>query len=157
MSQVELGDMPTSANSSIPCEEFSLFKQALIKLRKVDDFVIQRLNTAIPTDTFKKAGSISVKHHKCDDFHMQLEDAYSGRISAIENCIKKMEVRVDALRAQRSKDRDNSVLSEELSERQGSLRLMQNELNYERIIQERSMKVFKERCGSFDTVESTSS
>ncbi|KNC85591.1 hypothetical protein SARC_02247 [Sphaeroforma arctica JP610] len=142
--------MAETRYDGIPCEDFTLFKQAIIKLRKVDDFVVQRLNTAIPTDTFKHQESVSVKQDKCAGFHKELGAAYSGRVGAIENCIKIAEAKVDSLRAARSKDRDNSLLAEEISEKQGNLRMMQNELNYERVIQERSMKVFKERCDSFD-------
>ena len=37
--------------STLPCEDYSQFKQALIKLRKLDDLIVNRLNTTIPTDT----------------------------------------------------------------------------------------------------------
>lgn len=52
--------------STLPCDDYSMFKQALTKLRKVDDFVVQKLNTTIPTDTFKNADSIEKKDAQCD-------------------------------------------------------------------------------------------
>eukprot|EP00122_Pirum_gemmata_P014925 Pgem_evm1s13935 len=50
---------------SIPCCDFTVFKQSLANLRKIDDFVVQNLNTNIPTDTFKNQDAIEKKHIQC--------------------------------------------------------------------------------------------
>eukprot|EP00124_Ichthyophonus_hoferi_P003628 Ihof_evm5s327 gene=Ihof_evmTU5s327 len=103
---------------TIPCEDYTLFKQALNKLRMVDDFVVQKLNTAIPTDTFKRAESIGTKQQRCSEFCSELEIAYEGRKHAISACISKTEAQVTELRALRAKDRDDVVISEQLSDTQ---------------------------------------
>lgn len=58
--------------ASLPCDDYTQFKAALTKLRSVDDFVIQKLNTTIPTDTFKNADSVEKKHSQCDALYKQV-------------------------------------------------------------------------------------
>lgn len=58
--------------TTLPCDDYSQFKQVLIQMRKVDDFVVNKLNTAVPTDTFKRAESVEKKHEQCDSLHKQV-------------------------------------------------------------------------------------
>ncbi|XP_065837837.1 annexin A13-like isoform X2 [Oscarella lobularis] len=132
-----------SGGDSIVCEDFGEFKEALMALRAVDDKIIYELNTSVPTTSF--SDQISA-FDQCKKLHEKLFSAYSTREKAIKRCIQQTVDDLGLLRSKREKEPDNTVLSQEMSEKQTNLRLMKAELTVEDIVQERSMKVFRERC-----------
>ncbi|XP_067849094.1 protein MIX23 isoform X2 [Heptranchias perlo] len=84
----------------------------------------------------------------CQDFlEFQLKQAHSSRDKAIKTCINQSSSMVNKLREERNKDMDNLTLIKRLRKEQTNLKLMQSELNVEEVVNDRSWKVFNERCG----------
>ena len=74
-------------------------------------------------------------------FRLQLVDAHQSREQAIKRCIVKVSEAVHTLRTKRDQDEDNPRLIKELRKEQNKLRMMQNELNVEEVVRDRSIKV----------------
>lgn len=129
--------------SSLPCRDFSEFKEALQQMRAIDDKIIYKLNTTIPTVSF--AGEVSAQD-KCKELHDQMKAVYQTRTKAIQHCIAETTAAIDDLRTQRAASPDDSGVTKQLRKEQNKLRMMQNELVVEDVVEERSRKVFKERC-----------
>ncbi|XP_033964881.2 protein MIX23-like isoform X1 [Pseudochaenichthys georgianus] len=81
-------------------------------------------------------------------FGMALEmmEAHLTRDKAIKSCIAQTSEVMGQLREERAKDSDNLVLLRQLGKEQTKLKLMQSELNVEEVVNDRSLKVFSERC-----------
>ncbi|XP_064473317.1 protein MIX23-like [Ornithodoros turicata] len=126
------------------CEDFLAFQEILKKLRKVDDNIVYALNTTIPTESFAPNGP-----GMCRDLYEKLLASYSQREKAIKQCLQFSSDRVHNLKEERSKDPDNLDVLKRLRKEQTQLRLMQNELNVEEVVKDRSFKIFHERCRLF--------
>ncbi|XP_076373927.1 coiled-coil domain-containing 58 [Tachypleus tridentatus] len=135
--------MATSMEPS--CEDFLEFQDALKRMRKIDDNIIHALNTTIPTDSFAAKG---VSNH-CKDLYEQLIDSHEKREHALKKCIANVSEDVRILKEKRLTDADNVGLLKQLRKEQTKLRLMQNELNVEEVVKDRSLKVFYERCRNY--------
>ncbi|KAK6299444.1 hypothetical protein J4Q44_G00294770 [Coregonus suidteri] len=73
-------------------------------------------------------------------------EAHLSRDRAIKTCIGQTSEVVDQLREQRAKDGDNMTTIKLLRKEQTKLKLMRSELNVEEVVNDRSLKVFSERC-----------
>lgn len=78
-------------------------------MRRVDDIIINTLNTVIPTDSFNADAARS-----CKDLHDKLEEGNSKRRNAIKHCITISADRVKQLREQRESDNNSVELSKSL-------------------------------------------
>ncbi|KAG8189424.1 hypothetical protein JTE90_020238 [Oedothorax gibbosus] len=126
-----------------PCEDISAFQESLRIMRKIDDNIVHALNTTIPTDSFADKSSVP---SQCKDLYDQLLQSYEQRESSIKSCIAETSNQVQTLKDQRVNDPDNFQLLKDLRKAQTKFRLMQNELNVEEVVKDRSLKVFYERC-----------
>jgi len=129
--------------SQMSCTDFSEFKESLKALRLIDDKIIYKLNTSVPTDSFKHEVDAEAS---CRDLYSQLNKVYKVRDDAIKKCIGEVSDKVKELREQKNKDPDNFDILRSLRKEQTSLRLMQGELSVEEVVKQRSFKVFNERC-----------
>ncbi|XP_069744545.1 protein MIX23 isoform X2 [Narcine bancroftii] len=117
--------------------------EVLRVMRQIDDRIIHELNTSLPTASF--AGKIDASA-RCKELYQSLKEAHAGREKAIKTCISQSSSMVNKFREERNKDKDNLTLIKQLRKEQTNLKLMQSELNVEEVINDRSWKVFKERC-----------
>lgn len=112
-------------------------------MRRIDDIIINTLNSVIPTDSFNPD---AVK--ACKDLHNQLSEGNNKRKDAIKHCINVSAERLKQLREQR--DSSSSLTTKNiLRAEQTKLRMLQVELSVEDLVEERSSKVFQERCRKF--------
>ncbi|XP_032235487.1 protein MIX23 [Nematostella vectensis] len=125
------------------CHDFREFKEALKVLRLIDDKIIYKLNTSVPTASFE--GEVNAEK-RCRDLYGELLQGYSSRESAIKGCIHEVSNNIRDLREKREQDPDSNEFSKKLRNEQTMLRLMQSELLVEEVVKERSLKVFNERC-----------
>jgi len=116
-------------------------------MRKIDDNIIHLLNTTIPTDSFTHRSEDA--GHKCKHLYEELQSSYNQRESSIKDCISFVSTRVRTLKDQRQQNEDDFDVLKRLRKEQTKLRLMQNELNVEEVVRDRSLKVFYERCRAF--------
>ncbi|KAK5649829.1 hypothetical protein RI129_000858 [Pyrocoelia pectoralis] len=122
------------------CTDFSEFQETLKNMRRVDDIIINTLNSVIPTDSFNPDAAKA-----CKDLHNQLVEGNRNRKNAITKCINVSAERLKQLREQR--DTDQSLKPKNLLRaEQTKLRMLQVELSVEDLVEERSSKVFQERC-----------
>ncbi|XP_054165605.1 protein MIX23-like [Oppia nitens] len=129
------------------CEDFLAFEEALKKSRKIDDNIIHLLNTSIPTDSFAVGSTNAGK--QCQELYQQLQTSYSQREKSIKHCISVVSDRVKSIKSQRQQNEDDMDVLKSLRKEQTKLRLMQNELNVEEVVRDRTVKVFYDRCRSF--------
>ncbi|KAF5294611.1 hypothetical protein FQR65_LT10717 [Abscondita terminalis] len=109
-------------------------------MRRVDDLIINTLNSVIPTDSFNPDAAKA-----CKDLHNQLSEGNNKRKDAIKNCIN-----VSAERLKQLRDSDNGLKTKNmLRAEQTKLRMLQVELSVEDLVEERSSKVFQERCRKY--------
>ena len=116
-----------------------LYQESLKQHRRIDDNIAHALNTTIPTQSFAVKGVDPTLN--CSNLYEQLKSAHNTREGAIKQCIVKASGRVKCLIAQREKDEDNIQVNKELRRAQKTLRLMQNELNVEEVVRDRTSKV----------------
>lgn len=90
-------------------------------MRRVEDIIINTINTVIPTDSFH-ADSVN----GCKTLHKQLEDGNLKRENFIKKCINVSAERVKKLREQREVDASNVQLSKNLRAEQTKV----SSLNY---------------------------
>jgi hypothetical protein len=100
------------------CGDFSEFQEALKNMRKVDDFIINTLNTTIPTDSFHPNGESA-----CKDLHMKLGEGNTKRSEAIKKCITVSASRVKQLKEQREANLEDISLSKALRSEQTKVRM----------------------------------
>ncbi|XP_063062337.1 protein MIX23 [Engraulis encrasicolus] len=130
-------------SGTLNCEDFSMFQEVLRAMRTIDDRIVHSLNTTVPTASF--SGKVDATQ-TCKDLYTSLIEAHSSRDRAIKACIAETSAALGHLREQRAKDSDNLTLIKQLRKEQTKLKLMQSELNVEEVVNDRSMKVFVERC-----------
>lgn len=122
------------------CSDFSEFQETLKNMRRVDDIIINTLNSVIPTDSFNPDAAKA-----CQDLHNQLVEGNRNRKTAITRCINVSAERLKQLREQRGTD-ESLKPKNLLRAEQTKLRMLQVELSVEDLVEERSSKVFQERC-----------
>uniref|UniRef100_A0A2L2Y058 Protein MIX23 n=1 Tax=Parasteatoda tepidariorum TaxID=114398 RepID=A0A2L2Y058_PARTP len=125
------------------CDDISAFQETLRIMRKIDDNIVHSLNTTIPTASFAEKDKAT---DQCKDLYSQLLQSYEKREKAIKNCVDLKSKHVQSLKDKRTQDNDNFELLKDLRKAQTQFRLMQNELNIEEVLKDRSLKVFYERC-----------
>ncbi|XP_029876018.1 protein MIX23 [Phalacrocorax carbo] len=125
------------------CEDFAEFQELLRVMRTIDDRIVHELNTTIPTASF--VGKIDAGQ-TCKELYQSLMDAHTSRERIIKNCIAQTSSVVKTLREEREKAQDDIALLKQLRKEQTKLKLMQSELNVEEVVNDRSWKVFNERC-----------
>eukprot|EP00092_Neocalanus_flemingeri_P035506 GFUD01038639.1.p1 GENE.GFUD01038639.1~~GFUD01038639.1.p1 ORF type:complete len:134 (-),score=37.64 GFUD01038639.1:174-575(-) len=126
------------------CEDFMLFQKALKKLREIDDKIIYALNQSTPTVSFQARGGDA--HENCVKLRRELTDSHKQRGDHIKNCSDKIG---DDIKVLRTAFDGGSDVRSELKRQQGKLRMFENELSIEDIIQERTEKIFKSKCQEF--------
>ncbi|KAM4046141.1 protein MIX23 isoform 3-T3 [Anomaloglossus baeobatrachus] len=83
----------------------------------------------------------------CEDFtEFQLRAAHRSREKAIKSCISQTSSAVNSFQEERKRNPDNLVVMRQLRKEQTKLKLLQSELNVEEVVNDRSWKVFSERC-----------
>ncbi|KAM6900232.1 protein MIX23 [Xenentodon cancila] len=130
-------------DGSLNCEDFSMFQEVLKLMRTIDDRIVHALNTTVPTVSF--SGKVDATQ-TCKQLYESMMEAHLNRDKAIKACIAQTSQVVDQLREQRVKDNENPALIKQLRKEQTKLKLMQSELNVEEVVNDRSLKVFNERC-----------
>ncbi|KAJ8413169.1 hypothetical protein AAFF_G00091650 [Aldrovandia affinis] len=128
---------------TLNCEDFSMFQEVLKVMRTIDDRIVHSLNTTVPTTSFK--GKVDATQ-TCKELYESLMEAHRSRERAIKTCIAQTSGMVGQLRQERARDTDNLALIKQLRKEQTKLKLMQSELNVEEVVNDRSLKVFSERC-----------
>ncbi|CAL1597007.1 unnamed protein product [Knipowitschia caucasica] len=130
-------------DAALNCEDFSLFQEVLKVMRIIDDRIVHSLNTTVPTVSF--SGKVDATQ-TCKQLYETMMEAHLSRDRAIKSCIAQSSEVVGQLREAREKDGDNLALLKQLRKEQTKLKLMQSELNVEEVVNDRSLKVFTERC-----------
>ncbi|XP_045077372.1 protein MIX23-like isoform X1 [Coregonus clupeaformis] len=130
-------------DGTLNCEDFSMFQEVLKVMRNIDDRIVHSLNTTVPTVSF--SGRVDASQ-TCRQLYESLMEAHLSRDRAIKTCIGQTSEVVDQLREQRAKDGDNMTTIKLLRKEQTKLKLMRSELNVEEVVNDRSLKVFSERC-----------
>ncbi|MGH0183852.1 UNVERIFIED_CONTAM: hypothetical protein FKN15_012938 [Acipenser sinensis] len=126
-------------STSFNCEDFSEFQETLRLMRTIDDRIIHKLNTTLPTVSFE--GKVDATE-TCKQLYDSLMEAHSSRDKAIKTCIAQTSCVVSQLRGEREKDADNLTLIKQLRKEQTKVKLLQSELNVEEVVNDRSIKVF---------------
>lgn len=126
------------------CSDFSEFQDALKNMRRVDDLIVNTLNTTIPTDSFHADSTKA-----CKELQNQIQEGNASREKAIKNCITLSAERVKKYREQKETDSNDIQLSKNLRAEQTKLRMLQVELSVEELVRQRTAKVFTERCRKF--------
>ncbi|XP_076617814.1 protein MIX23 [Chaetodon auriga] len=130
-------------DGTLNCEDFSMFQEVLKVMRTIDDRIVHALNTTVPTVSF--SGKVDATQ-TCKQLYESLMEAHLSRDKAIKSCIAQTSEVVGRLREERAKDSGNLALIKQLRKEQTNLKLMQSELNVEEVVNDRSLKIFKERC-----------
>lgn len=120
-----------------------MFQDVLKVMRNIDDRIVHSLNTTVPTVSF--SGRVDASQ-TCRQLYESLMEAHLSRDRAIKTCIAQTSEVVGQLREQRAKDGDNMTTVKLLRKEQTKLKLMRSELNVEEVVNDRSLKVFSERC-----------
>ncbi|KAM6976614.1 protein MIX23 [Aplochiton taeniatus] len=128
---------------TLNCEDYSMFQEVLKVMRNIDDRIVHSLNTTVPTVSF--SGKVDATE-TCKQLFESLMQAHMSRDKAIKICVEKTSKVVAQLREERTKDSENFALLKQLRKEQTKLKLMQSELNVEEVVNDRSLKVFSERC-----------
>ncbi|KAG5851254.1 hypothetical protein ANANG_G00091120 [Anguilla anguilla] len=130
-------------SGTLNCEDFSMFQEVLKLMRTIDDRIVHALNTTVPTTSFK--GKVDATQ-TCKELYKSLMKAHSDRDRAIKTCIAQTSSVVSQLCEERTRDSENMSLIKQLRKEQTKLKFMQSELNVEEVVNDRSLKVFNERC-----------
>ncbi|KAK5897860.1 hypothetical protein CgunFtcFv8_015326 [Champsocephalus gunnari] len=128
---------------TLNCEDFSMFQEVLRVMRNIDDRIVHSLNTTVPTVSF--SGKVDASE-TCKQLYETMMEAHLTRDKAIKSCIGQTSEVMGQLREERAKDSDSLVLLRQLRKEQTKLKMMQSELNVEEVVNDRSLKVFSERC-----------
>ncbi|GAA6214984.1 protein MIX23 [Lates calcarifer] len=128
---------------TLNCEDFSMFQEVLKLMRTIDDRIVHALNTTVPTVSF--SGKVDATQ-TCKQLYESMMEAHLSRDKAIKACIAQTSEVVGQLREERAKDSNNLAIIKQLRKEQTKLKLMQSELNVEEVVNDRSLKVFSERC-----------
>ncbi|XP_067343109.1 protein MIX23-like [Channa argus] len=98
--------------------------------------------TSVPTVSF--SGKVDATQ-TCKQLYESMMEAHVSRDKAIKACIAHTSEVVGQLREERGKDSENLAIIKQLRKEQTKLKLMQSELNVEDVVNDRSLKVFRER------------
>ncbi|XP_061660507.1 protein MIX23 isoform X2 [Syngnathoides biaculeatus] len=118
-------------------------EEVLKLMRTMDDRIVHALNTTIPTVSF--LGKVDATQ-TCKELYNSMMEAHLSRDKAIKACITHTSEIVGQLRKARAKDSADMAVMKNLRKEQTKLKLMQSELNVEEVVNDRSLKVFNERC-----------
>lgn len=131
-------------------------------MRKTDDLIISTINTVVPTDSFHPDAVTS-----CKNLRESLEVGNLKRHKLIKTCISITADQVKNLKDQREVNLDDITISKNLRAEQTKvisnkesqavvkfyyffqLRMLQVELSVENLIQQRTAKVFNEKCKKY--------
>ncbi|VVD01628.1 protein MIX23 [Leptidea sinapis] len=128
------------------CPDFSEFQDILKKMRVIDDKIVYSLNTSIPTESFRsKVDATS----SCQDLYLQIQKGHSERENFIKNCILVTANTVKTLKNMKDQMPDNIEAIKNFKAEQRKLRLLQTELSVEEVINERTSKLFTEKCRNY--------
>ncbi|CAF1078665.1 unnamed protein product [Adineta ricciae] len=125
------------------CDDYLQFQNHLKDLRKLDDLIINTLNTTVLTATFRSQGSDATK--QCQQLGDEIATRTAYRNELISSCLS----RTSDLMAQ-------SDISE--AQRKALIfqrRQLHNERNVEEIVRTNTEKAFYERCRDFYTPSKT--
>uniref|UniRef100_A0A8C7YTK8 Protein MIX23 n=1 Tax=Oryzias sinensis TaxID=183150 RepID=A0A8C7YTK8_9TELE len=129
--------------ATLNCEDFSLFQEVLKVMRTIDDRIVHALNTTVPTVSF--SGKVDATQ-TCKQLYESMMEVHLNREKAIKACIAQTSEVVEKMREQRAQDSENLGLIKQLRKEQTKLKLMKSELNVEEVVNDRSLKIFNERC-----------
>ncbi|KAI8639568.1 caffeine-induced death protein 2 [Parasitella parasitica] len=121
------------------CFNFSFFKDFMKEFRKVDDNIINRLNS---TSTQSEG--------VCGEFFKQMSEAYAQRDQAIDYCLKLMDEELDKKNKKLQEDPDDFDVKNSIFTQESMRQSVSNERYVEEIIRERTLQVFKNKCRAFD-------
>ncbi|ODM87235.1 Coiled-coil domain-containing protein 58 [Orchesella cincta] len=128
------------------CEDISEFLDTLKRMRKVDDKIVQTLNTTVPTESF----SLKVDGHAtCKDLFSQIVRTHVEREKSLKQCLSTTSIKVQKLRDERNSAPNDMQLQRNLKREQMKLREMHTQLNVEEVIRGQTLKVYNERCRSY--------
>ncbi|XP_054858777.1 protein MIX23 [Eublepharis macularius] len=130
-------------STRLNCEDFAEFQELLRVMRTIDDRIVHELNTTVPTASF--AGKVDASQ-TCKELHQSLSEAHTSRERLIKSCIAQTSNVVKVLQEERKTSLEDIDLLKRLRKEQTKLKLMQSELNVEEVVNDRSWKVFNERC-----------
>ncbi|KAG2193347.1 caffeine-induced death protein 2 [Mucor mucedo] len=132
--------MSSKELSPATCFNFSFFKDFMKELRRVDDNVINRLNS---NGTHAEG--------VCSDFFKQMTEAYAKRDEAINYCLKLMDEDLDKKNRKLQEDPDDFEVKNSIFTQESVRQSISNERYVEEIIRDRTLQVFKNKCRAFDT------
>ncbi|XP_051266570.1 protein MIX23-like [Dicentrarchus labrax] len=112
-------------------------------MRTIDDRIVHALNTTVPTVSF--SGKVDATQ-TCKQLYESMMEAHLSRDKAIKACIAQTSEVVGHLCEERAKESENLALIKQLRKEQTKLKLMQSELSVEEVVNDRSLKIFRERC-----------
>ncbi|ESO84110.1 hypothetical protein LOTGIDRAFT_108041 [Lottia gigantea] len=118
-------------------------------MRLMDDRIIYALNTSIPTESFTNKVNPATE---CEKLYREMLKEHESRQVVIKKCITEVSQKVNALKDQRAKDEDDMTVYKNLRKEQKMLHLMQNELNVEEVLKDRSYRTFDEKCRRVYTI-----
>eukprot|EP00127_Corallochytrium_limacisporum_P000709 Clim_evm5s24 gene=Clim_evmTU5s24 len=121
------------------------FKATLKDLRKFDDRIQYKLNAAIPTHSPTSEERAKAEAN-CKHIYDLLNTAHQGRMRAIDDCLLKVRAHIDQLEASAASDAN---LQSSLRDEQYAYSTMEAEKNIDQVVQQRSRKLFNERCRPF--------
>lgn len=123
-----------------------MFQESIKQMRAVDDNIIYMLNTSLPTESFK--GQVNCEK-VCTNLLNQLQQVHKAREKKINDCILSSAETLKKLRELRENNRDDVEIDKRFKSEQRKLRLLKSEVNVEDIVNQRSLKAFKERCRTY--------
>uniref|UniRef100_UPI00358E422B protein MIX23 isoform X2 n=1 Tax=Myxine glutinosa TaxID=7769 RepID=UPI00358E422B len=118
-------------------------KEMLNRLRTTDDRIVHELNVSVPTASISALVDPTTT---CKQLYMKLQEAHQTRAAAIRACVTLSSKHINELNDQRVGDYDDLTLRKELRNEQLKLKMFQSELNVEEVVNDRTWKVFNERC-----------
>ncbi|XP_054316348.1 protein MIX23-like [Pongo pygmaeus] len=143
MKNIKIRSNMAAPSGSVNCKEFAHFQELLKVMRPIDDRIVHELNTTVPAASF--AGKIDASQ-TCKQLYESLMGAHASRDRVKKNCIAQTSAVVKNLREEREKNLDDLTLLKQLRKEQTKLKWMQSELNVEEVVNDRSWRVFNERC-----------
>lgn len=134
------------------CFDIIGFQDYLKRLRTVDDSIILNLNTKVTTTSTAQDELKNIAN--CKDFHRQIDEAHEVRHNSINKCLAAAEAKVSQLKEAKKQNESDINVQKELKRYQSRLRMLQNEITVEQIIQNRSIKALQERCRRYVNLQS---
>ncbi|KAI3648787.1 hypothetical protein MP228_006641 [Amoeboaphelidium protococcarum] len=136
----------------VDCSDYSLVKEILKNSRKIDDNIINILNTTATVD--HKDYKYEEINKKCMNLISQLDKVYKQRGEIINGCITFYKKEIQSLNSQLSSasdgdDGDDAAVErteQKLLVEEGKLRQLKNEQVVEDILRDKTINEFKKRC-----------